>query len=55
MPGDLAGHRFTRPEGRVQCESILIIHPHLAQMPGGPLKTDERAPARGINAVLRRY
>ena len=24
-PGDLAGHRFTRPESLVQCESMLII------------------------------
>ena len=22
-PGDFAGHKFTRPEGLVQCESIL--------------------------------
>ena len=25
MPGDLADHRFTRPEGLVQCESMLVI------------------------------
>ena len=25
IPGDLAGHKFTRPEGRVQCEFILVI------------------------------
>ena len=24
-PGDLAGHRFTSPEGLVQCESLLVI------------------------------
>ena len=25
MLGDLAGHRFTEPEGLVQCESMLVI------------------------------
>ena len=25
MPGGLAGYRFTRPRGPVQCESMLII------------------------------
>ena len=25
MPGDLAGHRFTRPGTQVQCESMLVI------------------------------
>ena len=24
-PGDLAGHRFTRPKSPVQCESMLVI------------------------------
>ena len=33
-PGDLAGHRFTRPEGLVQCESILAIVCHPVRMPG---------------------
>ena len=25
MPGDIAGHRLTRPEGLVQCDSMLVI------------------------------
>ena len=25
MPGNLAGHRLTRPGGTVQCESMLVI------------------------------
>ena len=25
MPGDLAGHRFTRPECLMQCETMLVI------------------------------
>ena len=27
LPGDLAGHRYTRPEGRVQYESMLVNDP----------------------------
>ena len=40
MLGNLVGHRFTRPKGLMQCESLLIINStHPAQMPGGPWKT----------------
>ena len=35
MPGDLAGQRFTNPEGLEQCESMLVIVCHSVRMPGG--------------------
>ena len=34
MPGDLACHRFTEPEGPALWESVLVIDTHQAQMPG---------------------
>ena len=49
MPGDLAGHRFTKPEGLVQFVSLLFINStNLAQMTGGFRKT-EPGQSRGIS------
>ena len=39
-PGNLPGHRLTRPKDLVQCESMLVINStHQAQIPDNPQKT----------------
>ena len=50
MPGDLAGHRFTRPEGLVQYESMLVIDtpPQLyTRYPNQSQVLSEQAPGPG--------